>query len=268
MQQILALLTLLLLFSCSNETDPIGGSKQPRGELITRRHDEFAYVLPNPELIQQTHYPWEMPLAGNHLRITKEHFRCKGSNSNPVRFGINEGKSVPFYDCGGSVKHSLPLREGQEFVYPILIELLNYIQVKTGQKVVITCGHRCPTHNTYSDPDNQHSKHMVGAEVSLYVKGMEQKPEAIVELLKQYYANNSSAQFKEFKRYDKADSGVSTKPWYNKEIYIKLFKPTEGRNFDNRHPFPYISIQVRFDTQTNQRVIYDWNEANKNFLRN
>lgn len=261
------LLILLILSGCSGDNQETGEPKQ-RGEVITRNHNEFTFVFSNPEHLQLDHYPWEMPLAGNHTRITKEHFRCKGSSSNPVRMGTIEGKAAPFYDCGGSAKHSLPLRDGNEFVYPILIDLLNYIQAKTGQKVVVTCGHRCPDHNTYSDPDNQHSKHMVGAEVSFYVKGKEQKPEAIIELIKQYYASNSSSQYREFKRYDKPDSGVATKPWYNKEVYIKLFKPNEGRNFDNRHPYPYISIQVRFDEQSNQRVIYDWNAAQKNFLRN
>jgi hypothetical protein len=267
MQQTLAFIILLVLSSCSSDFQKKGELKQ-RGEIITRRHDEFAFTFPNPEHVQPEHYPWETSLAGNHPRITKEHFRCKGSNSNPVRIGMVEGKSTPFYDCGGSAKHSLPLRNGNEFVYPILIDLLNYIQTKTGQSVVITCGHRCPIHNTYSDPNNEHSKHMVGAEVAFYVKGKEQKPEAIVELIKQYYANHTNAQYREFKRYEKADSGVSTKPWYNKEIYIKLFKTNEGRNFDNRHPYPYISMQVRHDAELNQRVIYDWNAANKNFLRN
>ena len=27
-------------------------------------------------------------------------------------------------------------------------------------------------------------------------------------------------------------------PWYNKEILIKLFKKNEGRDLDNRHPYP------------------------------
>lgn len=268
MRYIFILFALMSLLSCSGDSTNNGDAKQQRGELITRHHHEFAFIFPPPETVQQTNYSWEMSPTGNHPRITKEHFRCKGSHSNPVRIGTVEGKSTRFYDCGGNAKHSLPLRDGKEFVYPILIDLLNYIQAKTGQGVVITCGHRCPDHNAYSDPENQHSKHMVGAEVSFYLKGKEQKPETVIELIKQYYAKHSSSQYREFKRYDKPDSNVATKPWYNKEIYIKLFKPNEGRNFDNRHPFPYISIQVRFDEQQNQRVIYDWNAANKNFLRN
>lgn len=258
------LLTLFNLYSCSDDTHSTHQAK----ETIQRKHDEFKFVFPTPTTAALPSYPWEMPLTGNHPRITKEHFRCKGSHSNPPRIGEEEGKSTRFYDCGGGTKHSLPLRDGEEFVFPILIELLNYIQVKTGRCVVVTCGHRCPTHNTYSDPLNAHSKHMIGAEVSFYVKGMEQKPEAIVDLLMQFYAKHSDPQYRQFKRYEKADSHVSTMPWYNKEIYIKLHKPDEGRNFDNRHPFPYVSIQVRFDQQLNQKVIYDWNSANKNFLRN
>ena len=63
------------------------------------------------------------------------------------------------------------------------------------------------------------------------------------------------------------DTGILTAPWYNKEIFIKLYKKKEGRNFDNRHPYPYISIQVRFDTELNERVIYSWDKAYKNYLR-
>jgi hypothetical protein len=52
----------------------------------------------------------------------------------------------------------------------------------------------------------------------------------------------------------------------NKEILIKFYMPNEGRNADNRHPFPYLSIQVRFDRETNMRVAYSRADA-QYFLR-
>ena len=31
-----------------------------------------------------------------------------------------------------------------------------------------------------------------------------------------------------------------TIPWFNKEIFIKLYRKSEGRDGDNRHPYPYL----------------------------
>ena len=138
---------------------------------------------------------------------------------------------------------------------------------------MITCGHRCPEHNTYSDssPKNQHSKHMIGAEVSFYVQGMEYKPETIIKYLQEYYKSNpkykGQKDFEEFQRYDKEDSDVSIQPWYNKEIFVKLYNKKEGRDFDNRHPYPYISIQVRYEVDRQEKVIYTWDKATRNYLR-
>lgn len=249
---------LLLLFSCSDSNPK---KSTLRGEYITRTHDDFAFIA-EPQLpLPREPYPWEKPLIGNHPPITKEHFRCKGSSSNPERVYFNGKENIHLRDCGGPTKHSLPLQDGKEFVYPILIDLLNYIQAKTERRVIITSGHRCPDHSAYAEPENPHSKHTVGAEVSFYVQGLESQPEKIVALLQQYYAGAP------FERYHKEDTNVSTPPWYNKEIFIKLFKPTEGRNADNRHPYPYLAIQVRHDRDRNCRVLYDWNMAHKNFLR-
>lgn len=137
---------------------------------------------------------------------------------------------------------------------------------------MITSGHRCPEHNTYVDPspENQTSKHMIGAEVSFYVQGYEDKPEKIIKLIQTYYLETSKyrglKEFQEFKRYEKSTL-VSSSPLMNKEIFIKFFKKKEGRNFDNRHPYPYINIQVRYDWDHHEKVTYTWDKANKNLLR-
>jgi len=140
-------------------------------------------------------------------------------------------------------------------------------------KVIITCGHRCPQHNRYCDSaeDNRTSKHMVGAEVDFYVEGFENKPELIVDLLKDYYLYDPETQndpaYTTFKRYTKADSHVSTHPWYNAEVYIKIHRDNEGRDFDNQHSNPYISIQVRIDRNKKKRVTYTWEQAFYSYLR-
>jgi hypothetical protein len=214
-----------------------------------------------------------MNTIGNYPRISKEFFRCKGTSLNlPLAEGEGDKKTY-YQDCGGGGSHSLCLRANKEFIYPVLIDLLNYIQTKTKKKVVITCGHRCPQHNAYADRSafNQTSKHMIGAEVDFYVEGMERAPMKVVELIMQYYRStdpySGHTEYEQFLRYDKSDTNVSTMPWFNKEILIKLFKDHEGRDLDNQHSYPYISLQVRYDRDQKERVVYTWERAFKGYHR-
>lgn len=242
------------------------------GERIHRSKHEYHFLIPPPQKRVRELYPWEETLIGNQVKITKEFFKCKGSSNSPPISQLVNGKMEHLIDCGGMDEHSLPYRDGKEFIYTGLIELLNYIQQKTEKKVVITCGYRCPVHNTYADGTkfNQTSKHMVGAEVDFYVKGLEWTPEKVVELLMGYYEENSqfcgNSKFCEFQRYEK-ETDVSTLPWYNKEIFIKLFQKDEGRDRDNNHRYPYICIQLKWDRETNKPVTYSWRKAFNGYLR-
>ena len=244
-------------------------------EFIHRTHDEHYYVLQMPEHRVRGPYPWEKAYIGKHPKITKEYFRCKGSNINPPHIDHKDpSRPANYFDCGGSPqKHSLSIKDDKEFVYPVLIDLLNYVQAKTGCKVIITCGHRCPVHNAYADnsPKNQNSKHMIGAEVYFYLKGMEQKPEEVIKILMNYYQEMSiykgDQQYQEFHKLENGESNLSTRPWYNKEILIKLYLKNEGRDFDNRHPYPYLSIQVRFDRELNEKVVCSWPKAFNGYRR-
>ena len=253
------LIFILFLFAaCQESGDPAYRDQRRRnqkGEYIHRSSYEFTQI---PPMILTTPepYAWEERFSGNLAKITKEHFRCKGTSFNPPFMR----DKVRVADCG---KHTLPLRDGKEYVYPILIELLNYLQFKTNKKVIITCGHRCIDHNIYVGGPT-YSKHIIGAEVAFYVQGMESEPGLIIKYLIDYYKDHSNSQYREFKRYDKNDSSVATQPWFNKEIFIKLFSKTEGRDFDNSHPYPFISIQVRLDG--NKPVSYTWPQAN-NYYR-
>jgi hypothetical protein len=217
-------------------------------------------------------YPWQKQI-GKYPQITKEYFRCRGNPLNPPRAEVVKGERVKYHDCGGAKKHSLPLIHGEEGVYPILITLLNYVQNESGGKVVITSGHRCPDHNTYVDssPPNQYSKHQIGAEVDFYVQGFEKQPEKIVALIMKYYQTRPEyrgrKEWVEFKRYEKGDTQTLAKPWMNKEIFLKVYQASEGRNYDNRHPYPYLTLQVRYDPLNNGKVAYSWEAAFKQYLR-
>jgi len=271
------IVVLIALCTACSTAEEQGSShlrrQNQKGEYIYRVHNEYLFNPSAPQIAHLEPYPWEKSTVGNFPKITKEFFRCKGSSLNPVKIDKQNGEVVRHYDCGGSEKHSLPLRDKKEFIYPILIDLLNYIQARAEKKVVITSGHRCPEHNAYIDSSstNQHSKHMIGAEVSFYVQGMENQPEELIKYIQDYYKTTAKHKgqkdFEEFQRYDKEAANVSIPPWCNKEIFIKLYKKKEGRNLDNRHPYPYISIQVRYDTETQEKVIYTWDRAIHNFLR-
>lgn len=259
---------LFLLSGCGDNRQQAKAPIQAKGEYIYRLHNEFLYTAEAPTKKEAEPYPWLYSSNAALPKITKEYFRCKGSTLNPAKSSQVKNETVRYFDCGGTERHSLPMRDGKEFVYPILINLLNHIQTETGKKVVITSGHRCPDHNNYLDPSpkNQCSKHLIGAEVSFYVQGLETKPDAIVKIIQDYYKGKPK-ELQEFQRYEKNDTNVSTAPWYNKEIFIKLFRKEEGRDFDNRHPYPYLSIQVRYDLEKNERVTVTWDKAYNNYLR-
>ncbi|MBB64942.1 MAG: hypothetical protein CMO81_07740 [Waddliaceae bacterium] len=270
---------LLLFFLCSscNELSDfrlgVNKDKQHRIDKIDRLNQEKDFLLPSPKLAVAPHYPWDNLFIGKHPKIAIDFFRCHGSANNPIHTEEVSGSyPVVYKDCGGWEEHGLPLLEGKEFIYPILIELLNYLQARLGKKVVITCGHRCPAHNTYSDPSpyNRGSKHMIGAEVDFYVQGLENEAEVVIEALMEFYQQNpryhDAPDYQKFVRYEKDSMNVLTEPWYNKEIFIKLYLEDEGRDWDNRHPFPYIGVQVRYDRDREHRVSYTWDQAH-NYLK-
>ncbi len=241
-----------------------------KGEPILRTQDEHFFAIEAPNFTPRAPYPWESET--NLPKITKEFFRCKGNPLNLEGVDMSDPEhGVPIADCAGSTRHGLPILGKRETVYPVLIDLLNFVQKKTGKRVVITCGHRCPAHNTYADPSkgNRVSKHQIGAEVDFYVQGMEERPQEIVGILMQYFQEipmyQKDKEIQEFKRLIEGDT--ASQPWYNKEILIKLYQKGEGRDGDNRHPHPYICIQVRYDREGKEKVNYSWAKAHQGYPR-
>ena len=190
----------LFCFGCTSSDNKENKKRtlNQKGEYIYRKHNEFFCQIPPPEkVIVNDCYSFEDTLNRNHLKITKEHFRCQGRKFHPCKSIKQNEETRNIYDCGGAEKHGLPLRKDQEFIYPILIDLLNYIQDQTNKKVIVTSGHRCPEHNMYVDtsPANGYSKHQIGAEVSFYVEGLENNPERIISLIQQFYQKNSKKKY-------------------------------------------------------------------------
>ena len=256
---------LFLVFSCSvpekSKKSEIR-KKNAKAEYILRHENCYFFPIFTPTIRERELYPWEKGVSEKLQKITKDFFRCKGSSLNvPITEKNEKGQPFIYRDCIGGGNHSLPIIHGKEGVYPVLVEILNYLQQKTGKKVIITCGYRCPLHNRYADrsKNNILSKHQLGAEVDFYVQGMEQSPLEVIDLIFQFYKDQKgykeSSDYQVFERRSVENTNVSTMPWSNKEIYIKLYKESEGRDFDNRHPYPYVSIQVRYDRDTKERVI-------------
>jgi len=269
MSRRILILGAALLVSCDSSDQEF----HQRGEYISRYSSEHRFQ-PDPPLPRTLPvYPWEEGKHHLHPTLSKEFFRCKGSSLNPRRTVLQRNGAIEIEDCGGTNTHSLPLNDGEESIYPVLIELLNYLQEATDHRIVITSGHRCPKHHLYvrNDKETLYSKHMIGAEVNFYLQGMEEQPMKVVQLLQDFYKKNDQyreqKEYSEFARYTRSTTDVSIQPWYNKEIFIKLYQSHEGRNFDNRHPFPYLSVQVRYDRDKGKRVNFSWELAEKNYLR-
>lgn len=266
-----AILLLILLYACSGferaEREKVR-RLNCKTDPIDRLHNERFYTLHPPLPQAREPYPWEGNL---HVpKITKEFFRCKGSSLNPPLVDERFPDQV-FEDCGGARRHGLPILRNQESVYPILIELLNYVQKKTGKRVIITSGHRCPSHNTYCDPSKENlvSKHQIGAAVDFYVQGMEERPQEIVGVLMSYFEEKAiSSKDKKKGTFRRISSKhLATDPWQNEEVLIRLYQKDEGRDGDNRHPHPYICLQAEYDPRQKEKIAYTWKKAHLGYPR-
>jgi len=263
----ISFLFLFILCACEQKESPT-----THGDPIYRQHDEKWLPDEGVREKKPPQYPWQKERVRGLPPITKEYFRCKGNPLHPAKIEEKNGEIVAFFnDCGGSHRHSLPLYENKEYIAPILLELLNMIQEKTQKKIIITSGHRCPEHNAYIDRSvqNMGAKQMIGAAVDFYIEGLEFAPETALTLIQDFYKTEPRYEgqkyFQEFSRPEKLSNTV-TPPWYNKEVFIKLFLPSEGRNQDNAHTFPYINIQVRYDFEKKEPLRFSEERAH-NFLR-
>ncbi|MFY7842699.1 MAG: D-Ala-D-Ala carboxypeptidase family metallohydrolase [Rhabdochlamydiaceae bacterium] len=218
-----------------------------KGDYIYRYHDEYFYTLPNPQKRPRSIYPWEKEKEASLVKINKDFFRCKGFRGNPPR--VDPKTKKIFYDCQGALSHSLPMKNDREFIYPILIDILNAVQKKIGKQVKITSACSCRQHYEYIGGSNPFSKRLKGAKVDFYVQGIEHHPQKVVEAIDFFYITRSK----------KLGSDYSLKVlkkdvWQNPEILLKIKGCKDHRNRDNFHPYPYLTIEVLFDVNRGQVV--------------
>jgi len=156
--------------------------------------------------------------------------------------------------CFGIKSHSLPIRNGKEFIYPILIQLLNLVQEE--EKVVIVSGHRCPEYNRHIGGAAT-SKHQIGAAVTFYVEHTDSQ--LIIEKILSYDPKQEMGQFVKIQ----GKRGVY---WANREVKVELLRDQKEGIEKGEGPL-LIELEVLFDRDASRRVNYSWDEAHKNLFR-
>lgn len=254
------LILALLLTSCSSATDRQECKRRKNNrveEKIYRLSDEYFYVKDDAILVERDLYPWET--KSSFSKITISDFRCRGSEKNQK---LSIGKEI-ISDCNGLHDHGLPYKNGKEFVYPVLVEILNFVQEATGRQVIVLSGHRCPIHHKYvTSGRGRLSKHMIGARADFYLKGYKVAGEQILKTIESFYKEESS-EYRHFFSIQKKDGGLIYK---NKEI--KLYLNSEKNLLIDKIDEQVITIEVCYDREENQEVVLDWDKAYRGYIRN
>ncbi|MCH9811166.1 hypothetical protein K0U07_00210 [bacterium] len=250
---------LFLLVGCSTADERVQSRRMQNNkstEKIYRLSHEKVYEEKEQKLVKREPYPWEN--AADFPKITMNMLRCRGCSSNKER---TRGDKA-FTDCNGMKDHGLPYVDGEEFVYPVLVSLLNKVQNSLNKKVVVTSGHRCPKHNDYLNLGKSRiSKYMIGACVDFFIEGMENDAEQIVEEIISLYKEDSD----NYCHFTKSKSSKGTPSWRNKEISISIQKEGE-HSILYKKDHPVLSISVRYDRQKGEHVHLDWKHAYQGFI--
>jgi hypothetical protein len=260
-----ASVTFLLLGLCAcsglekSEQDKIK-KMHALSEPILRFSQEKLYTLKFPEQKVRERYSWENTTAHHFPKITKEAFRCKGAGHPQLKMSR---ENVALFDCQGPDKHSLPIVEDKEAVYPALLEILNGIQDHLKRKVVVTAGHRCYQHQTYllGTTSGAITKYLIGAQVDFLVEGVSLLHHSVIDCLQDYY-NKTFGGDKEYVL-EKSAAGV----WQNKEIALRYVAKHEGRNEDNSHEYPYFSLELKYDRSLDKKIQLNPQHAMKCYYR-
>jgi hypothetical protein len=191
---------------------------------------QFSFTVGNPRSAPE--YPFSTTNRYGLRKITKELFRCKGSGASKLT------ENGWLFDCNAIHTHSLPVQDTREFIYQEFLDLLNALQDKTGKRVLVHEGHRCPKHNHYLDSSykNSFSKHQIAARVTFSLQGYS-LPETI-DVIREYYTSCNNP------LYIKAE-GI----WSNKYIRVYAMQP--------------IALELMFDRDSQKRVEYSYRQAHK-----
>lgn len=277
MPRLIPFLFLLCMTSCLEWQDPFKGRQRYQNQMaeyIERSHGETLYTAEQPEIQPPLETPWNTTsfTKNRPLPITRHFFRCRGNTLHPPRIlSRDEKNKFTLLDCGGYGEHSLPLRENEEWIAPILIELLNDIQDKTNKQVVITSGHRCPTHQKYIElpHDPRANKHQIGAAATFYVTGFEESPETILDLIVAFYQGPHDAPYSPQEKTFTAipSSSPDRRILQNKEIRITIYHKEAAREGDQDHPYAYLVLEVLYDRQKQEPITTPTEQATKNYWR-
>jgi hypothetical protein len=259
MMKISLILLTIFLNGCSTADERNQARRMKENgssERIYRLSNQKVYVESAMEIAVKEPYPWESGTAFS--KITVDRFRCQGSHDRKEK--ERDGKI--YKDCCGLADHGLPYGDNDEYVYPVMVSLLNKVQKAFNKKVVITAGHRCPAHQAYVTlGKSKISRYMIGAKVDFYLEGMEQDALTVVEKLKSFYEDDKG--FSEFYEVRNKDG---TRAWHNKEVIFTI--NTEGEHtvlLGKKHAV--VSIDVRYDRSKSEGIVLDWKRAYEGYIR-
>jgi hypothetical protein len=249
------LLNLLLLISCSTADERSQKQRMKNNlscEKIYRLSSEKNYHIDSLELATRQLYPWENETK--YPKITINTLRCRGSkDATPIKSG-----DKIFEDCGGLHDHGLPYQDGEEFIYPALITLLNRVQNSFDKKVVVTSGHRCPKHHNYLvKGQSKISRYMMGCKADFTVEGLENRPEEIIVKIMDLYPNEK------FQKINQADGSTL---YTSKQFHLMINKEGEHSILGEKH-HPVVSVDVRYDQDKQEAIILDWDKSFHGFIR-
>ncbi|MEG1542260.1 MAG: hypothetical protein RRZ67_02520 [Victivallaceae bacterium] len=201
------LFSLIACLCCMTACHPQHGKKKyiSHYSIVGQKTGRF-FFLPESQKRSPPNYPHREYMEKVIPSVTKQSFRCKGKGD----FANNT------FDCKGIFEHGLPLRDNKEFVYPCLIDLLNYIIKKSGVKVTITEGHSCPNHKKHLNPESPDltSKHLIGAAVTF--KTIDLSTEKLFRIIKRYYAVHPAYRTcPEYTNFNQEDLQL-----FNKEVFV------------------------------------------------
>lgn len=201
-------------------------------------------------------YPWEISLPCGIESITINDFRCKGSVSHKKKASKGRSTSVYIMDCN-SESHSLPLRGGKEYVFPVLIDMCNYVQQELKSCVKIAAGHRCDAHSRYqlASLRNVGSRHRACALVTLYVENCSDTPEKVVDSIASFLASDCYKRDNIFKTSCKyIHQGTKNARLTSKEFDVGIASQEALQDSEHLSAPYYITIKVLYDYEAKSSV--------------